>query len=233
MNYELLYDSVDDLKAVIFDLDGTLVKSAHDFWRMKEAMIYYLVNLGLEKSPLSPQQTTNVLVQKMLDFLKTNGASDAEIAKNLTELNDLLDRFELESAEQTVMMEGARDVLRLLRCQGFKIGILTRSCEAYTIQALEQCKMREYVEEISARKDLLSAKPNPKAGFEICNLLGVDPRDAVLIGDHPMDLECAQLTGMHFIGILGGSSSEESLRAAGSKQIAERLIDLLEMLKPD
>ena len=127
---------MDELKAVIFDLDGTLVKSAHDFWRMKDAMICYLVNLGLEKSPLSPQQTTNVLVQKMLDFLKTNGASDAEIDKNLTELNDLLDRFELESAEQTVMMEGARDVLRLLSCQGFKIGILTRSCEVYTLRSL-------------------------------------------------------------------------------------------------
>jgi len=217
---------VDALKAIIFDLDGTLVKSSHDFWRMKEEMIGYLIDLGLDGSSLSPQQTTNELVHKLIDFLKGQGASEAEITKALNELNELLNGFELETVEQTVPMEGALDVLKRLKDRGVKIGVLTRSCEAYAYKVLDLWGMHVLIEAIGARKDLLNAKPNPEAALEVCKLLKIEPHEAVLVGDHPMDLVCAQASGMLFVGILGGSSSEEVLKNAGSKRIAKNLVDL-------
>ena len=222
---------MNELKAVIFDLDGTLVKNPLDFWRMKETLIEYLAKLGLDKSSLNPTQTTNELIHKSINFLKAKGASEAKIQRVLTEVSEILNRFELETVEQTVAMEGARDVLKRLKRQGYKIGVLTRSCEAYTLQALEVCKMRELVDEIGARTDPLKAKPNPEAALQLCERLEIEPYEAILIGDHPMDLKCAKAAGMRFIGVLGGSSSEETLREAGSEHIAKRLIDVEEMLE--
>lgn len=221
---------VDALKAIIFDLDGTLVKSAHDFWRMKEEMIKYLIDLGLDGSSLSPQQTTNELVYKLIDFLKGQGASEAEITNVLNELNELLNGFELETVGKTVPMEGVLDVLKRLKARGFIIGVLTRSCEPYAHKVLDLWGMREFVQAIGARNDLLNAKPHPEAAFEVCELLKIDPHEAVMVGDHPMDLACAQASEMPFIGILGGSSSEETLKNAGCKRIAKNLIDLESML---
>ncbi|MFX0206080.1 MAG: HAD family hydrolase [Candidatus Hodarchaeota archaeon] len=226
----MISKQVDELKTVIFDLDGTLVKSSHDFWRMKEEMIGYLIELGLDGKSLSPQQTTNVLVHKMIDFLKGQGVSEAEITKALNELNELLNGFELENVKKTFPMEGALGVLKRLKDRGFKIGILTRSCEAYTHKVLDLWSMHELIEAIGARKDLLNAKPNPEAALEVCELLNTEPNEAVLVGDHPMDLACAQAVGMQFIGILGGSSSEETLRNAGTERIARNLVDLEKIL---
>ena len=218
------------LKAIIFDLDGTLVKSAHDFWRMKEEMIRYLIDLGLDGSSMSPQQLTTELVHEMIDFLKGQGASEAEITDTQGELNDLLNGFELETVEKTAPMEGALGVLKRLKARGLKVAVLTRSCEPYAHKVLDLWGMREYIDAISGRKDLLNAKPNPEAAFEVCALLNIEPHEAIMVGDHPMDLACAQAAEMPFIGILGGSSSEETLRNAGSKRIAKNLLDLETML---
>ncbi len=221
---------MDVLKAVIFDLDGTLVKTSLDFWGMKEAVIEYLVNLGLDNSSLNTTQTTNELIHKGIDFLKTKGASETKIKEILTEISEIMNQFELDGVEHTVVVRDAQDVLNRLKRQGFKIGVLTRSCEAYAIKALELCKLRELVEVIGARTDPRNAKPNPEAALQVCAYLGVEPHKAILIGDHPMDLKCAIDAGMQFIGILGGSSSEETLREAGSELIAKNLTDVEEML---
>lgn len=218
------------MKAVIFDLDGTLVNTSLDFWGMKEAVIEYLVNLGLNNSSLNTTQTTNELIQKGIDFLKTKRASEMEIKEILVKISEIMNRFELESVEHTVAVRDGQDVLNRLKRQGFKIGVLTRSCEAYAIKALELCKMREFVEAIGARTDPRKAKPNPEAALQVCAYLGVEPHEAILIGDHPMDLKCAKDAGMEFIGILGGSSNEETLREAGSERIAKNLTDVEKML---
>lgn len=221
---------VDELKAVIFDLDGTLVKTSLDFWGMKEAVIEYLVNLGLNNSSLNTTQTTNELIQKGIAFLKTKGASKTEIRGILTEISEIMNQFELDGVEHTVVIRDAQNVLNRLKHQGFKIGVLTRSCEAYAIKALELCKIREFVEVIGARTDPRKAKPNPEAALQVCASLGVEPHEAILIGDHPMDLKCAKDAGMDFIGILGGASSEETLKKAGTVHIAKNLTDVEKML---
>ena len=82
------------------------------------------------------------------------------------------------------------------------------------------------IDEVRGRTDIFKAKPNPKALVDICEALGVDLKDTVMVGDHPMDLACAQAAEIQFIGILGGSSSEETLKNAGSKRIAKNLVDL-------
>ncbi|MFQ6125179.1 MAG: HAD family hydrolase [Candidatus Heimdallarchaeota archaeon] len=221
---------VDELKAVIFDLDGTLVKTSLDFWGMKEAVIEYLVNLGLNNSSLNTTQTTNELIQKGIAFLKTKGASKTEIRGILTEISEIMNQFELDGVEHTVVIRDAQNVLNRLKHQGFKIGVLTRSCEAYAIKALELCKIREFVEVIGVRTDPRKAKPNPEAALQVCASLGVEPHEAILIGDHPMDLKCAKDAGMDFIGILGGASSEETLKKAGTVHIAKNLTDVEKML---
>ncbi|RLI24072.1 hypothetical protein DRO58_07860 [Candidatus Bathyarchaeota archaeon] len=173
------------MRAVVFDLDGTLIESPTDIKGMKESLIGYAVNLGLEKKILSTENTTVEIVEKIHDYLIQNGFSKSYIERALRNLNEIMDRFEMENVESVKAVEGARETLRKIKSLGLKIGILTRSCKAYCEKVLEITGMRKFVDAIEPRRDLLTAKPNPVSLFNLCSKMGVKLKDVVFFWRSP------------------------------------------------
>ena len=219
------------MRAVVFDLDGTLVESPTDIKGMKESLIKYAVSLGLDKETLSTEHTTVDIVERIYNYLVQNGFSRGYIERSLRRLNETMDRFEIESVGSVKAVEDARETLQEIKSLGLKIGVLTRSCETYCEKALELTGMRGLVDAIEPRRDLLTAKPNPVSLLNLCSKMGVKPKDVVFFGDHTLDLECASKVGVPFIGISNKPEKIRSLREKGCKRILRKISEVTQVIK--
>src|SRR5512137_488959 len=124
------------IKAVIFDLDDTLVESTVNFPKFKKLVIERIASYGERESDYSLKETIIAILNRFEERMRKQGVPEKEQARRLAELDKIMDQVEMERVSETVAYDGAARLLRLLRLNGIKVGILTRGCEEYANAAL-------------------------------------------------------------------------------------------------
>jgi phosphoglycolate phosphatase len=166
--------------------------------------------------------TTMELVAR---FVQRN---DNEIEDDLRKLHLIMDETEIESSIHAKHLVDIAVVLGTLGDMGFKLGLLTRSCERYS-----ELVLGEYMslfDAISCRTPGRPAKPDPSALLEIAGSLGVEVEHLILIGDHWIDGQCAINAGAQFLAVTTGSSSAEDLSRYSPIAVLDDLRSLPEFL---
>jgi len=152
--------------AVIFDLDGTLTKPYLDFNRIRE-------EIGSVQGPL-------------LEAMEKMTPKDRRRAE------DILHRHEREAAENSELNPGVWELLRELKKQDRRLGIVTRNRRG-SVQRV--CQIHDLVfEGITCREDG-PAKPDPFAVLHVCEQLNVAPEESMVVGDYLFDLQSARRAG--------------------------------------
>ncbi|MDH3388283.1 MAG: HAD family hydrolase [Gammaproteobacteria bacterium] len=161
----------------IFDLDGTLTVSAHDFEHIRE-------ELGL--APATP----------ILEALQAMPAAKA--APLWEQLNEL----EFYYAGQASVMQGAAELLQLLHERGRQLAILTRNTMPVVKQTLHACRLAHFfpVEHILDR-DSCIPKPAPDGIRHLLEFWQADAEDTVMVGDYLYDLEAGKGAGVATIHV--------------------------------
>lgn len=156
----------------IFDLDGTLTVSAHDFEHMREA-------LGL--APEVP----------ILEAL--HAMPEAEAAPLWERLNQL----EFHYAGKASLMHGADALLQILHERDCRLAILTRNTMPVVKHTLRACAIDHFfpLEHILDR-DSCTPKPSPDGINQLLQMWQADPSDSVMIGDYLYDLEAGRNAGV-------------------------------------
>lgn len=187
------------MKAVIFDLDETLIRSRIDFKKMKSEVIKFLQSAGVTRDLLNVGMLNFEITRVGAEDLRGKGSTEEEIRQVLARVTQIMNRVELESLEEATLIEGVPETLRSLKAEGLKIGIMTRSCREYTERVLAKFGLRDYIDSIAARDDVENPKPNPEHAIYLLRLLGVSAREALLVGDHWLDGLCAKDANVRFI----------------------------------
>jgi HAD superfamily hydrolase (TIGR01549 family) len=156
----------------IFDLDGTLTISAHDF-------VYIRDQLGLEANA---------------PILEALNAMPVEQAAPLWEsLNEMEERF----AAQSTLMHGAIELLQRLQSRGAQLAILTRNTMPVVEKTLRACGIDHFFpHQHILDRDSCTPKPSPDG---ICRLLDywqADADDTVMVGDYLYDLQAGKGAGV-------------------------------------
>ena len=161
----------------IFDLDGTLTVSAHDFEHMRH-------ELGL--APQTP-------ILEALQALPENEA--APLWKSLNEL-------EFYYAGKASVMQGAGDLLQKLHASGHQLAILTRNTMPVVKQTLQTCKLDRFfpVDHILDR-DSCIPKPSPDGINHLLQFWQASAEDTVMVGDYLYDLEAGKSAGVATIHV--------------------------------
>lgn len=156
----------------IFDLDGTLTVSAHDFDHMRR-------ELGLE-----PQTPILEALQAM---------PEAEAAPLWESLNEL----EFYYAGKASVMQGASELLQKLHDDGRQLAILTRNTMPVVKQTLAACRLEHFfpVDHILDR-DSCIPKPSPDGVHRLLDFWQADADDTVMVGDFLYDLEAGKGAGV-------------------------------------
>jgi len=207
------------LKAVIFDLDGTLINSAIPFRKMKSKIIQYLESEGVTPGLLNDGMLNFEITGKAAEDLRRKGTSEDEIKGISRQVSQIMNQFELESMSNATLIEDVLETLTHLRAKGLKLGIMTRSCREYVDRILGKFGVREFFDAIVARDDIEDPKPNPKHAFHLLGLLAVPAEEALYVGDHWSDGECAKKAGLRFVLVRRCGQTNQTAEGLGFQTI--------------
>jgi HAD superfamily hydrolase (TIGR01549 family) len=203
-----------NIKGIIFDLDGTLIKSNINFLEMRRRIINYLKSLKLD-SRIDASNSIPELIESVI-----NKVEDEELRRKiLKKTNKLMNDVELKSLTSVSQIKGVEQTLKTLKDKGFKIGVLTRSCREYALKSLEKTCLKNLVDCLIARDDVDEPKPNPASALKLIEKMKLTPKEVLMIGDHVLDALCAEKAELKFIGVLTGFSSRKDFKKIGCKVI--------------
>lgn len=222
---------LEPLLGIIFDLDGTLVDSSHDFPRMRAAAATIARKYGVRGEGLSTDQPIAKMMEASEHELLSARVPEGTVFRMQHEVHEMIDAIEMEALPRTVPRPGAQELLKDLSRRGFRLGVLTRSCEQFCRGALAQAGLSEYFAYLRSRSSPGPAKPSPDALLLLLEEMGVPRERALFVGDHPIDAECATRARVRFYGVLPDTPSEGAMtvdrfRSIGAAAVATDLTDL-------
>ena len=210
------------LKAVIFDIDGTLIDSVDLHARAwQEALAHFGKRVEYER--------VRYQIGKGGDQLMPVFLSEEELARFGEELEKY--RGELFKREYMSRIEGfpaVRELFERIDREGLRIA-LASSAKADELKTYKRiARIEDLVEEETSSDDAEKSKPHPDIFEAALERLGdVKPAEAIVVGDTPYDAEAAGKAGLKTVGVLCGGFPEEDLRAAGCVRVYRDPADIL------
>ncbi|QDQ88442.1 phosphoglycolate phosphatase [Alcaligenaceae bacterium SJ-26] len=190
-------DTGSGIRAVLLDLDGTLLDTIPDLAVAVNAM---RTDLGLPTLPQDLIATyvgkgAEDLVQRSLDSgLEAEHQADA--ARQAEGLALFQTHYARVNGEQALPYPGVLDGLAALQAAGLKLAVVTNKPTAFTLPLLERTGLTHWFEVIVSGDTCPRKKPDPMPLQHACDLLGIAPGEAVMIGDSVNDALSARAAGM-------------------------------------
>ncbi len=217
-----------NLRAIIFDLDETLIHSKTNYHKMKSEILGFLESMDIPLEYFSNQMLNFQIMDIAQRELRTKGLSEDKVDTILSMVEKIMDKVELETLNKATMIRGANSVLEGLKMMGLKIGIVTNSCREYAEKVLRNLGLDHSIDAIAARDDVGKTKPNAEHAFYILRLLGVAPEETLFIGDHWLDSECARRAGLRFIHLLNTQTEPDTpITRYGSVKDLREILDIV------
>jgi phosphoglycolate phosphatase len=224
---------LEPLLGVIFDLDGTLVLSHHDFGRIRAAVIRAAERHGVIPGKLSVQEPVHRIVEAAREEMRNQGLPDTQFFRFEAEYTRAVDAIELEALPRTVARPGAAELLAGLQSRGFRLAVLTRSSEHFARSALEKTGLARYFSYLRSRSSPGPAKPSADSLLLVLREVGVPIDRALFVGDHLIDAETATRARVRFYAVLPEpteptaiSMTTDRFLAAGASAVAHDLFEL-------
>jgi phosphoglycolate phosphatase len=216
------------LRAVLIDLDGTLMDTAPDIALAANRMraSFGLPPLPVERVASFVGKGADVLVHRALTD-KLDGEVDSATYARGREA--FFRQYHAVNGDAAVLFEGARSALADLRRAGLRIACVTNKAREFTVPLLARMQVADAFDAVVAGDDVREKKPHPALLFAACAQLGVAPAAAAMIGDSVNDALAARAAGMPIVLVETGYNEGESVHAlAGSPgvgAILPRLVD--------
>jgi HAD superfamily hydrolase (TIGR01549 family) len=212
-------------RAVLFDIDGTLMDSVNlhaQAWQ--EALARFGKEVKYEDVRSQIGKEGDKLLPVFLD------------EEELERFGEDLDEYRAGLYERQYLpwakpFAGARDLLARLKQAGTLVG-LASSCKrtelGYYLRSVGGASL---VDAATTADDAEQSKPQPDVFLACLEKLALDPGDAVAVGDSPYDAVAAGRAGIRMVGVLSGGFPQRDLEAAGCIAIYQDVGDILERLQ--
>jgi phosphoglycolate phosphatase len=211
------------LKAIIFDLDGTLVDSARD---LMEAMNALLAEEGLRRLSLGEVKS---MVGDGAAKLVERGlvAAGGDLTRLPVLVSHFLTIYETNAARHTEAYPGVMETLEGLSHSGMMLAVVTNKPSTATLEILEALALRRFFAAVIGGDTLPKRKPHPAPVLMALERLGAAPEDALMVGDNYHDVQAAHAAGMRAFAVTYGYSHKPHGELG-----ADRLIDAMPDLLP-
>ncbi len=214
------------IKAIIFDFDGTLAVLNIDFSLMRNEVFRLIHQLGVRDDSIREQYLLEI-IDEVHSILREKDPSRANVFYERA--HQILHEVEMVAAGQGRLIEGGEKVLKALRQKGVKVGIITRNCEEAVRKVFPD--IDDYCDVFISRDSVRKVKPHPDHLYAAMNALGVLEKEAIMVGDHTIDIQAGKRVGMMTIGVLTGRIGKDKFKEAGADYILDDITGICEFLK--
>lgn len=207
-------------KAVLFDLDGTLIDSAPD---IHTALNETLASYG--EPPFTLEAVTGMVgrgVPMLIERAYSALGKGIDPASRDKAVERFLAIYEPRSTELTTLTAGASEATRVLREQGVRLGVVTNKPEVATREILAHFGLLDLLDVIVGGDAGPPKKPEPGLLFLACERLELPVDDVVFVGDSENDVDAARAAGMRVVAVRGGYTSRAP-ETLGATALVDRL----------
>jgi HAD superfamily hydrolase (TIGR01509 family) len=216
------------IRAIIFDMDGTLVDSIDTFHAIvKDAMEC----LGMELT-----SSREILFECLSQGKKI---SDIIFPPDLENRSVIVQRFralainafkETFSQGAVELIDGVFRLFNGLRERGFSLAIVTSSMTEVVVPFLKAKNLHPYLNCVLGRTEVARLKPAPDPLLKCMEILNVEPCETIYVGDSVVDIQAGKAAGVWTVGVLTGTSDLNRLKAEAPDAILHSVGDLLTIL---
>lgn len=214
------------IKAVLFDLDGTLVNSLAD---LADSTNFALKGLGFP--PHETEEYKYLVgdgIPKLIERALPEGEKTEENCNKCLEL--FMARYREHYFDKTAAYDGIKELLRALKKQGLKIAVISNKAQEMAQKVVDKV-FGDIFDAVAGKREGYKTKPDPALTLEVIKELGVTPDTCVLIGDSGMDMAAAVNAKITGIGVLWGFRTETELRQNGADYIADTPAQISDIIK--
>ncbi len=216
-------------KAVIFDLDGTLLNTLDD---LADSMNSVLEHNHLPTHPLEAYKYfvgdgIEMLVQRALPF---QVAGDDELHRLVREMKREYARRWLC---RTRPYPGVPEMLNAFAAAGTAMAVLSNKPDDASQAIVQALLPNAGFQMVLGAAPVRPKKPDPSAALEIAAVLDIPPFEFLFIGDTPIDMHTARAAGMFPLGVLWGFRPAEQLIAAGAQMLVAHAAHLIPWIGSD
>lgn len=213
-------------KAIIFDLDGTLLDTLEDLSSAANRVLErngfpthdmdayrYMVGDGavvLMRRALPEERRNDVTIQGCVEGFRTE--------------------YERGWKTKTRPYDGVAEMLDALTAHGMKMAVLSNKPDDFTRWCVAEYLSQWTFDLVLGQRDSVPLKPDPSGAMEISRSLNIPPSQFVYLGDTAIDMKTAVAAGMYPVGALWGFRSGQELLENGARLLIKRPPELLRLL---
>lgn len=216
-------------KAVIFDLDGTLLDTIQDIGES--------VNASLKKHKYEGYSIDDykVFVGRGIDetisiCIEKGGIDPAEF-DSIKE--GYMEEYKVRHNRNTRPYEGILDLLNGLKEKGIKVNVLSNKPHHQTLEVIDYYFKDFEFDFVYGKKPEFRIKPNPESLHDMIKKLNIEKKDILYVGDTNTDIQTANNANLTSVGVLWGFRKREELEKEGASFIVSEPSEILKIVIGD
>ena len=214
-----------NIKAVIWDLDGTLLNTLDDLAASVNAA------LAMNGMPLRSTEEVRAFVGNGIRNLMIRAVPGGEANPAFDKaLEDFIRHYGAHSRDRTRPYDGILETLDRLSAAGVKHAIVSNKID-FAVKALSRAYFGERMCAAIGDDPSRARKPAPDSVFAAMREMGVTAQETVYVGDSDVDVLTARNAGVPCVAVLWGFRDEACLRAAGAERLARTPDELREIIE--
>jgi len=213
-------------KAVIFDLDGTLLNTLIDLQESVNGVLarYNFPTHHIDEYKYFLGNGIEVLTRKA--FPKEINQADFDIY-----LREVKHEYSTRQTSKTRAYEGINELLKELNKQGIKIAILSNKPNEFARPTVEHFFGDISFEVVFGARQEVARKPSAEAVSEILEIFDLNKEDCFFVGDSETDMQTGVNAGIQAVGVSWGFRTVDEMQANGASYIIDKPEELLELIK--
>jgi len=212
-------------KMVLIDVDGTLVDSVPDLAFCVDAMMDRLGRPPRGEAAVRNWVGNGVerLVRRALIGQLHGEPDEADFDAALP---IFLELYADNTSKRSLLYPGVREGIAFLKAAGYPLGCVTNKAAQFTEPLLRDLGIRDNFSLVVSGDTLPKKKPDPMPLLHAAQHFGVDPRDALMIGDSVSDVEAARAAGFGIICMSYGYNHGQDIHAAEPDAVIDSMTEL-------
>ena len=209
------------IKAVLFDLDGTLLDTNELIYTSFLKTFKDKLNIELKK-----EEVTEFFGIPLGDPFKkyTNSDNVDELVSYYREYNESI------HDKMCFAFEGVKELLVGLKEKGIKIAIVTSKRRELAERGMKIAGIYDFMDVIITPESTIKHKPNGEPALKACSDLGIDPSEAIMVGDSPFDIHCGKNAGCKTCGVNYTFIDLKVLKASEPDYFVDKPLDILNLI---
>ncbi|MDN6872329.1 N-acetylmuramic acid 6-phosphate phosphatase MupP [Pseudomonas citronellolis] len=214
------------LRAVLFDMDGTLLDTAPDFIAVCQAML-----AAHGRASIDAQRIADVVSGGARAMVAATFDMDPEADGFETLRQEFLDRYQDHCAVYSRLYDGMPELLESIERANLIWGVVTNKPVRFAEPIMQQLGLAERSAVLVCPDHVTNSKPDPEPLLLACSQLGIDPAQVLFIGDDLRDIESGRAAGTKTAAVRYGYIHPEDNPAHwGADVIVDHPRDLLAVL---